>query len=443
MSQELQKDIASVRLASLFDDGYFVEIDAGNNGGARAGYGSVGGATVFAFCQTATEDDGVVGRMQARKFAKVYELAAKTGSPVITIYDSKGVRIDDGFKALKSASKMLRRVSELSGVVPQIAVVLGPCGGTMALCAAMADFCIMAKSGELFLTPAFTDKAKGGRIADVGSMSYALKSGVAALGCETETEALAAAAKLAGLLPLNNLSALPVTDFAEPAYDPDECPIYNVADSESVLLLFTEMGGGARTTMATIGGTPCGLIATRGELCREDTAKMARLIEICDAFNLPVITFINTPGFLKSADNDVHEGIRSAARLAHVLAETTSAKISVINGEAIGAAYSVFCGQNAGCDLSYAWPDAVISPLAPKAAAALLWEDRITESGDLETLGAEYAATVASAQKAAEAGAIDAVIAPESTRIQLISALDLLSAKRVSRLPKKHGNMPL
>lgn len=441
MSQSSKNGTAQTRLTALFDDGVFTEIDAQSAGGAMAAYGSVGGATAFAFCQDAAQNNGAVNAAQARKLARVYDLAAKTGSPVITVYDAKGVSLDAPFDALATASEILDKVAALSGVVPQIAVILGPCGGFFALAAAMADFCVMAKEGEMFLTPAFVDKAKGGKTKDVGKQDFALKSGVVSVGCDSEDEALAKAAALAGMLPLNNLSALPVGDFSDPQFSTDVCPIDAVCDVGSAVEVYARMGKGSRTVLATIGGTPCGVIGNHGELDRGDSAKCARLVEICDAFNLPVVSLIDTAGFIKSADNDLYEGIRNAARLSQVMADATTAKISVATGSAIGSIYSVFFGS--GCDMTYAWNGAVISPLEPETAVGVLWEDKITQNNDIASLAAEYAATEATAQKAAEAGAVGDVIEPADTRRHLIGALDMLASKRVSRLPKKHGNMPL
>lgn len=443
MSETSTNGIASERLARLFDGGSFTELDAGSSGGARAGYGSVGGATAFAFCQDSSVDGGAFDEAQARKLMKVYELAARTGSPVVTVYDSKGVQLEDGFAALKASSEMLRRVSELSGVVPQLAVVVGPCGGGAAMAAAMADFCIMSKTGELFLTSAFDDKAAGGRVKEVGSAAFAQKAGVAAIVCETEEDALAQAADLLRLLPLNNLAALPVSEEgAAPAFKREECPIKTSCDAGSFIELFPELGDTARAALCTIGGMPVGAAGVRGALDGDGAAKLARLFEVCDSFNLPIVTFVDSGGLEKSAQGDVCGGIRASARLAHVLAEATSPKITVITGSAVGAAYSVFCGANAGCDMAFAWEGAVISPLSPAAAVSLLWENRIQKSADIETLAAEYAAGPAGAVSAAAAGMIDAVIAPEDTRERLIAALDMLASKRVSRMPKKHGNMP-
>jgi len=443
MSQTSKNNSALTRLASLFDDGEFAEIDAGGSGGARAGYGNVGGATVFAFSQDSAAASGGVDLAQLRKLSKVYELAGKTGSPVIAIYDSKGVALEDPLACLEASSGILRLSSRLSGVVPQIAVVVGPCAGFASIAASMADFTVMSAKGELFLTSAFTDKAAGGSAKQVGSLAYAERAGVVSVSAESETAAIVRASDILKLLPVNNLAPLPVSeDPAEPAFAADKCPVDAVCDEGSAIDLYSAVGS-SRTALATLGGIPAGVIAIGGELCRGDTSKQARLIEVCDAFNIPVVVFLDSTGFKKSASDDEEGGIRNAARLTHVLAEATCPKITVVKGSAIGSAYSVFCGKNAGCDLSFAWPSAVIGPLSPEAAVALLWQDRIEKASDLVSLAAEYAASEASPRKAAAAGLIDAVIEPKDTRDRLISALGALSSKRVSRLPKKHGNLPI
>ncbi len=427
MSEKSKKLSADLRLKALFDDGVFWEIDgAAKECGARAAYGSIGGATAFALCQ-----DGAVDMRHARKFQKVYDLAAKTGAPVVTVYDSDGVKIDDAFASLEAASEILKKCSELSGVVPQIAVVAGTCAGFSSLAAAMADVCIMAKDGELFLTPAFTDKANGGKEKGVGSAEFAEKAGVAAIVCDTEEAAISKAADIVKLLPLNNLASLPAYEFEAGA----------LADADSETELFANIGGGAKAKLATLGGTPCGIIEASGKINKDDAAKCAKLIEVCDAFNLPIVSLIDSDGFVPCAENDKLGGIKSAAKLASVLAEATTAKVAVINGNAIGSVFTTFCSKNAGCDMVYATNGAVISALPVNAAASLVYE--IKKDSDIEALGKKYASEYASAEKALESGVIDGIIDDASAREVLISALDMLSSKRASRLPKKHGNLPL
>ena len=441
MSEKNKKNSAELRLKALFDDGVYWEIDGSAKGcGAHAAYGSVGGATVFALCQDSQECGGAVSAAHSRKFAKVYDLASKTGAPVVTIYDSEGVKVDNGFASLEAASEILKKCSELSGVVPQIAVVVGVCAGFAAMTAALADVTVMSKDGELFLTSPFTDKASGGSEKGVGSAEYAEKADVAAILCENEDQAIAKAVEVVKLLPLNNLAALPAYDFDVPTFK-NGSAVEAVADVDSVVELFSGIGGETKTSLVTLGGMPCGAIEATGKIDKDAAAKCAKLVEVCDSFNLPIVSFINSDGFKASAENDKTGGIKSAAKLAHVLAEATTAKVSVITGDAIGSVFSTFCSKNGGSDMSYAWDGAVISALPVNAAATLVYE--IKKDSDIASLGKKYASEYASAEKAAENGIIDGVIEPASTRDVLVSAIDMLSSKRVSRLPKKHGNLPL
>ena len=442
MSEKAKKNNASQRLAMLFDDGIFTEIDAAAAAdcGAKAAYGSVGGATVFAFCQDAGEKGGYVDRAHAKKLAKVYDLAAKTGAPVVTVYDANGVKVDDGFGSLEAASAMLHKCAQLSGVVPQIAVVAGTCAGFAAMAAAQADVCVMAKDAKLFMTSPFADKANGGTAKEVGSAAFAEKAGVAAIVCDDEQAAIEKAADLVKLFPLNNLAPLPVFDFEDPAFAADAC---GIADADSATELYAALGCGAKTWLATLGGAPCGIVELCGKLDKDDTAKCAKLIQLCDAFNLPVISIVDSEGFAADAEGDAAGGIKAAAKLAHVMSEATTVKLSVIKGSAIGSVFTTFCGANGGSDLTFAWPGAVVSPVNPKAAVVLFWEDKIEKDSDIESLAKAYAAEEASAEKAAAAGLVESVIAPEATRMALIAAMDMLAPKRVSNLPKKHGNLPL
>ncbi|MDO4566551.1 MAG: carboxyl transferase domain-containing protein [Oscillospiraceae bacterium] len=445
MSQKDKKLSAAERLGLLFDDGRYTEIDEQNGAqcGAIAAFGSIGGSTAFAFAQDSDEAGGAINVLQSRKLSRVYDLAAKTGSPIVSIYDSKGVKLDgDGFEILKAISEIMRKSSDLSGVVPQFAVVLGQCGGFLSLCAALADVCVMSERGELFLTSAYTDKALGGKEKDVGSADYAERAGVASVACSSESEAIAKTAELVKLFPMNNLAALPVYDYEEPAFSARNITAA-VADPGSVTGFFDTLGLNAKTSLARIGGVPCGIIETGGELSRRDTAKCARLVEICDSFSMPVISLIDSNGLERSAESDRLGGIRNAAKLANVLSEATTVKLTVITGECQGAVYALFCGKNGGADMTYAWNDAVISPTSCEIAVELFWNERIDKEADIAALAKEYAAAEASAAMAAQAGAIDAAIAPEQTRESLLAALKMLSGKRVARRPKKHSNLPL
>lgn len=437
---------ARVRLAKLFDEGTFVEIDAfamamGDAGAVVTGYGMIDGSTVFAFAQDSSSASGAVDKVHADKIKKVYSLATKTGAPVVGIYDSNGASLANPADTMAAYGELLALSNNISGVVPQVSVVVGPCVGSAALIALGADFVVMSKNAEISLgVPA------------QGNAQTAAESGVAHIVTETEDEAIAQAAKIISLLPSNNLSDAPEWDYAEAAGAQDvltkagENPcgsdiaevVKSIADDGSVVELQKDFGKGAYAALATIGGRAVGVAAAHGTLTSDECAKLARLVSICDAFSVPVVTLVNTDGFDASA-----AGVRDAARLAHVYAEATTAKVSVIAGKAYGGAYIALAGKGANADIVYAWPGAVISPLKPETAVAFLYSDRITADKTRETVEAEYKENEASAFAYAACGQVDTIINPIETRAKLICALDMLSGKRVSTMPKKHGNIPM
>ena len=453
-AQVVKPSPARERLALLFDEGTFTELDAfaaaGTTSGAVTGYGAVEGTSVFAFSQDATVANGAVGAAQAAKIKKVYDLAAKTGAPVVGIYDSFGASLQQPGEALAAYGDMLLWSNNLSGVVPQVSVIAGPCAGSAALVAASADFVIMSKKAELFLTAA---AAKG------GSAENAAKAGVAHLVEDDDKAAVKQARRLVSMLPQNNLSSLPIFDFtARPGTEaalraaceaPDGMDASAIAadifDDGSIVELMPNFGKrGAFTALATLGGFTCGIAATRGgAICASACAKLAKLVQLCDAFQVPVVTFVNAAGFVPEEAAEARGLVRDAARLAQVYAESTTAKVAVVTGKAYGPAFIAMAGKSSGADLVLAWPSAVISALDPKTAVAILRADDISAAKSVDDLAADYAAKEASPYLACENGAVDDVIDPAATRDVLLSALDMLSGKRVSRLPKKHSNLPL
>ena len=453
------------RLVNFFDAETFVELDPfvgtdGQSVGVITGYGYVMGCPVYAFSQDVTEDSGAMSRLQALKVKKVYDLALKTGAPVVAIYDSAGAKLTEGFDALSAYGELLQWSNNLSGVVPQISLILGTCAGSAAMIACSADFVLMSKDAELFLTAPFTAKAAGEGVEGAGTADNAAKAGVAHLVCEDDKAVLEQARRLICLLPLNNLASAPLAEFScadAGAYLQSVCEnlgsmeikkvISSIVDTDSIVELQSDFGCGAFAALATLGGYPCAIAATDrtvcgGKLDADACAKIARLVSIADAFSLPVITFVDTEGFVPSSKAELAGSLREAAKLAHVYAEATTAKISVILGNAYGPAYIALAGKNAGADLTYAWPSAVISPLAPDAAITVLWTDRLKDT-DRASLVTEYCANNASPFEACKTGTVDGVIDPATTRDMLISAVDLLSSKRISTLPKKHSNLPL
>ena len=439
------------KLKQLFDEGTFHALDAfvmshGEASGVVTGYGAMDGAMVCAFVQ----DGGAITAAHCAKIKKVYELAKTTGVPVVGVYDAAGVKVDEGNAVLSAYGEILGLANSISGVVPQIALVSGVCAGVSAMMATSADVLIMTKDAELFVTPPFTAAAKGEGADGAGSAENAAKGGVAAVVCDGFEAAASTAAKIISILPANNLSTPGLFDAAEPAdaaaalqaaCESGEVDMNAVLsgtlDADSFTELYSGFGGCVRTGFATLGGVAVGVVASADKfMCPDGTDKAARFVRLCDSFSIPVITFYDAYGFRPSSKDELAGSIRDSAKLAHVYADATCAKVSVIVGSAVGAA---FLAVNAA-DVTLAWPNAVISALCPDAAVALSGKDSEPEHAALVE---EYKLGAASAFKAAEDGIVDAVIDPASTRANLIAALDMLSSKRVQNSPKKHGNLPL
>lgn len=444
---------ARERLAKLFDDGSFVELDAYTKSDVVAGYGEVEGEFVLAFAQ----NGGAVNVAQAIKMKKIYDMASKVGAPIVGLYDSNGADVSDAQASMSAYSDILTVANNLSGVVPQIAVVCGICAGTSAIIAASADVVIMNENAELFVTAPFVSKALGDATPGAGTAENAVMAGVAHIVADDEDKAIETARKVLSILPINNLSMVPLCDFDAPSGEKnlmDICENFkdgisienvmsNVFDMDSIVELGKGFAKCAKTSFATIGGITCGVVGVSGEICGDGSAKIARFVSLCDSFSVPVITLVDCEGFVQSSASELAGSIRDSARLAHCYAEATAPKITVVLGNAIGGAYVALCNS----DLSLAWPNAVISALKPDTAVAFLWSDKLIGSSDpisdREALIEEFAVNEASPFAAAKAGCVSDVIDPSTTRSELIKAIDVLSSKRVTNLPKKHGNMPL
>ena len=431
---EISSTKAYERLAKLFDDGVFTEIDSfarSSSGYAEvvAGRGNIGGIGVFAYAQNPDVSGGAMSKAQAAKIRKVYDLALKTGEPVVSIFDSIGGRIDQGSDLLGAYGDVLRYSSNLSGVVPQISLVLGSCCGTQALIAVSGDIVVMSEKAGLTLN---TD----------GSDSDAKTNashGIAHLVAEDDDKAIAKVRKLVSMLPSNNLDYAGTVEFDDAESSSDDV-VKTVIDGDSGIELQSEFGKSIRTVLATVEGATVGVVATNDKvLDGKGTAKAARFIRLCDAFGIPVVTLLDAEKFAC---------IKSAAKLSGAYAEATTAKITVITGDAFGAVYIAAAGTGAAADVTYAWAGASISALSPEAAAIVeLGDDFGGKLRGAADPKAERANVVAQfkeenlgADRAAADGYVQDIILPEETRAKVVAALDMLADKRVSTLPKKHNN---
>lgn len=444
---ETTASIAKERLALLFDNGTFTELDALRTEKDAAAavvcaHGYVEGQAVCAFAQASDVKNGIMGKNTAGKIKRLFSLAAKTGTPIVGIYDSNGVFVDGTADSLSAYGKLIAAAANLSGVVPQISVIAGVCAGSAALMACEADFVIATKKAEFSLTPAYGT--------DAATPETAAKAGLIANICEDDADAMMQVKSLLRMLPANNLAGAPICEFDVPEDAvTKENLLSGIADMGSLLPLYEAYGNSVETALATVRGTAVGLISTAktdAALSADDAAKMARFVRTCDAFSIPVITLMDTLGFSDDTDAVKAGSLRAMTQLCGAYAEATTAKIAVITGLACGAAYSAIAGRGAGSDLVLAWNTAVIAPLKPEAAVEFLWHEKLKGAQDVNAkrklLAAEYGSTLASAEKAAELGVIDTVISPADTRQAIVDALDMLDGKRVSKLPKKHSNIP-
>ena len=435
MSELAEKDKLAVdRLTALFDDGAFTEIDgyaksASGDVEAAAGFGTVNGCPVYAFAQNVNVNDGAISVAQCAKLKKIYDLATKTGCPVIGIYDSNGVKLDEGFEALSAYGELVKASTAMSGVCTQVSIIAGSCLGASALMANMADVVIAVKDADFYVTTPSDVTADA---------SY--EQGTVDILADDLDGALTAAKDVVALLPGNNLSPAPVYDFTAPSVAVDTGAsamdvICAVADAGSVVELKGGYATHCVTALAT--GTTVGFVAFDGSaVCPACAYKAEAFVKLCDAYNLPILTVADADGFVKDAENAM---LTAATRMETAYATATCPKIALITSKSIGGAYIALAGKGANADLTFAWDTAVLSPLDAEAAVAFLYSDRLAAGENRGSLVKEYKETLASPYTAAASGAIDDVIVPADSRAKVMAALDILAGKRENTLPRKHS----
>ncbi len=424
---------ARMRLAMLFDDGTFNEIDRflkneENECEVVTAFGEVNGMSVYAFAQSIDVNKGAMGKVQASKINHIYDLAQKTGFPVVGIYDSLGAHIEEGVDALEAYGSIIKSAGNLSGVVPQVSIIAGTCIGSAAVLASLADVVVLKKDADFYISNC-EDKCNS-----------------ASLVAEDDQEAINLAVQVLSYLPSNNLSDPIFTDYLAPVNSED--PMLNTVDNNSFLELNKDKGDTIITGFARIGGNPVGVVKTssdkkEGYFCPCAAKKAAHFIRLCDAFSLPVVTFVDSNGLTVTDSCEKDGSVKAVAMLTSAYSEATTAKISVVTGNAIGAAYISFVSSASNPDFVYAWPDSVIGNLEPMTAVQFSYKERLAAGEERAALEEEYKNTVCSPFNAAAKGYINDVITPEETSSKLISSLNVLLSKRVSTLSKKHSNIPL
>ena len=461
------KMTARERLAKLFDDNSFVELDqfvkhrCVNFGqdkkelpgeGVVTGYGTIDGRLVYAFAQDFTVEGGSLGEMHAAK--------------IVGINDSGGARIQEAVDALAGYGKIFFENTNASGVIPQISVIMGPCAGGAVYSPALTDFIYMVKNtSQMFITgPAVIKSVTGEEVTaeDLGgAMAHNSVSGVAHFAAENEDDCIAQIRYLLGFLPSNNMEDAPLVDTGDDPTREDESLNSLLPDNSNMpydmkdVIAATVDNGeyyevqpfyatNIITCFARFDGQSVGIIANQPKVmagCLDINAsdKSSRFIRFCDAFNIPIVNFVDVPGFLPGTNQEWGGIIRHGAKMLYAYSEATVPKITVITRKAYGGSYLAMCSQDLGADQVYAWPTSEIAVMGPAGAANIIFKK--DEDKDAKT--AKYVEEFATPYKAAERGFVDVVIEPKQTRPAVINALAMLASKRENRAPKKHGNIPL
>ena len=454
----LGKSTARERVSKLFDDSSFVETDAlKTSGNCVTGCGTVNGQAAYCFAQDFASCGGAMSAAQAEKILKILGKARMTGAPVVALLDSAGVKLSEGPAALPAYAEVLSAMARLSGVCPLIVCVMGPCVGLAALMTQAADIAIQTGKGEIALHTALVmngEKGKEKSGAELFGADTMMKQGAVALKADSEEEAAALISALIDLLPGSNMDEAPMLldtdDLNRTLVSTDAQDVASLmadlADEGKVIELYAAYGAAVKTALVRIGGRTAGLIACdynadNGRIDSESARKAARFVRLCDCYQLPVISLVNTDGIAVPCPCQQGNTLRGAADLVYAYAEATCPKIAVIIGNAIGAGF-VAMGGKAIADVSYAWPEAVIAPLTKETAVQTVDGDKLNAGESREDLENGYAARYG-ALSAAQCGIVDDVIDPAETRKYVIAALEMLAAKHDVNLPKKHGNLPL
>ncbi len=480
---------ARERLDLLLDPGSFTELDMfvrhrlhdfamqdnrPLGDGVVTGYGTINGRLVYVFSHDFTVFGGSLSETFSEKICKVMDLALKVGAPVVGINDSGGARIQEGVLSLGGYADIFLRNTLASGVVPQLSLVMGPCAGGAVYSPAITDFIIMVKgTSHMFVTGPNVVKTVTHENVSFeelgGAGTHSTKSGVAHSACENEVEAIEYTRKLLAFLPQNNLETPPKRPTEDPSdreaveldslipenpnkpYDMHRI-ITAVVDDKELLEVHAGYAPNIIVGFAHLAGRSVGIVANQpahlaGVLDIASSVKAGRFVRFCDAFNIPLLTFVDVPGFLPGTDQEWRGIIRHGAKLLYAYCEATVPKVTVITRKAYGGAYDVMSSKHIRGDLNLAWPSAEIAVMGPRGAVEILWKKEIQaakDSADLtERLSQEYREKFATPYIAAERGFIDDIIMPRQTRSRLIDAFGMLANKIDHNPRKKHGNIPL
>ena len=442
--------------------------------GVITGYGEVNGRTVFVFAHDFTVFGGSLGEVFAEKVCKVMDKAMEVGAPVVGLNDSAGARIQEGVDSLGGYADIFTRNEKASGVVPQISAIMGPCAGGAVYSPAITDFIFMVKdTSHMFITgPDVIETVTGEEVGFEelgGATTHSSESGVAHFACDSEEQALDDIKRLLSYLPQNNVEDPPrvepwddperrdeelasiVPDQPRKPYDITNV-VDSVADEGSFFEVQADFAKNIVVGFARLDGRSVGVVANQprvnaGTLDIEASEKGSRFVRFCDSFNIPILTFVDVPGFLPGTDQEHGGIIRHGAKLLYAFSEASVPLLTVITRKAYGGAYDVMASKHIGADVNYAWPTAEIAVMGPKGAVNVLYRDELADADDPEELREqlidEYREEFANPYTAADRGYVDAVIEPTETRPRLVQDLEMLASKREDTPEKKHGNIPL
>jgi len=475
---------ARERLARLFDEGTFVELDkfvehrCVNFGmdrtevpgeGVVTGYGMVNGRTVFAFAQDFSTMGGSLGEMHAAKIVKCQERAMSAGAPIVGLNDSGGARIQEAVDSLAGYGRIFYKNTMASGIIPQVSAIMGPSAGGAVYSPALMDFIYMVDKeyAQMFITgPQVVKAVMGEEVTAMelgGAMTHNTKSGVAHFVAASDEDCIDQIKKLLGYLPLNNREKAPVAACADPADRMEEKLNTLVPEASNrpydikrVIKLVVDNGEiyesqalyamNMVTCFARMNGQPVGIIANQpavlaGCLDINSSDKASRFIRFCDCFNLPILTFVDVPGYLPGTGQEYGGIIRHGAKMLYVYPEATVPKITIVIRKAYGGSYLGMCSGQTGADVVMAWPSAEIAVMGAEGAAKIIFRKEDPEN--LKKKTQEYIDNFATPYQAARHGLIEHVIEPKETRPMIIKALKMLEGKKEDRPWKKHGNIPL
>ena len=447
--------VGCAKIAALFDAGTFVETGAfmkrGNDlTGVVCGYGAVNGKLVYAFAQDSDRKKGAIDALQAEKIAMLYNMALKNGAPVVGMFDSVGATVADGASVLSAYGKLLKVVSDASGIIPQIAIINGVCAGMAATVAAMFDVVVTVKDqSELYVNAPFL----AGK--EIGTTDYTAQNGLATIAAENEGDAVAKAVKLVSMLPSNCEEGVAIEDITDDINR--TVAVEGLAGKDLVNTLcdagtFVSLGDAYATEMitglASFGGVTCGVVANDaavngGVITCDGAKKAAKLISFCDGFSIPVVTLVDSIGVATDAEAEGAPLAAQLGKLAMAYATADTAKIGVVCGKAYGAAFTLMGSKALGADMVYALPTSEISVMAPASAVAFLWNDKITEEVTRADLVEKWTRECASPEAAAADGSIDDVVATAELRQRICAAVYMLMMKNGNAPARKHCNLPL